>query len=100
MLELSPCPRFKTVINEFFQGRHWLFLADSHFALCERGPVRCLHLPRHPRIALFGALLDVSAVEQKVIPINATAFEDCHLPTSFYCASCFSASPRSDSAAA
>jgi hypothetical protein len=41
--------------------------------------VRCFYLARHTRITLLGALLDVSAVENEVIPVNPTAFEDCHL---------------------
>ena len=41
--------------------------------------VRRLDLARHTRIALLGALLNMRAVEDEVIPIDATPLKDGHL---------------------
>jgi hypothetical protein len=34
------------------------------------------HLTSHSRLSLLAALLDVLAVEDKLIPVDSTAFED------------------------
>src|SRR2546428_910131 len=65
-------------IAELSHSRHRFLFADADFTLRKCRAVCRFNLPRHTRVPLFRGLLDVLAVENEVIPVNATSFENCH----------------------
>jgi hypothetical protein len=68
---------FLELLREVQKGGHRLPLPDADFPLGERRSVRRFHLPCYSRIALLAGLLNVLAIEPKVVPVDLATLEDC-----------------------
>ena len=63
-------------LGQVSKHRRGLALFNAHFALRQRGTVCRFDLAGRARVALLCALLNVLPVEEEVIPVDGTAFEN------------------------
>src|SRR5215469_1576816 len=74
---MGTCKRLNP-FAEVAQCWRGFLLTDSNLTLCQCRPMGGFHLSRHAGIPLFCGLLNVSAIEDEVIPVNSASLENCH----------------------